>query len=964
MNSFSYTKTPSQSKNITFLKLTTFALIALWSLPAMGKPPGSDDDDVRKRGGKSFSGPTIQNHQPARIQQPTIQSPPTSARQSIATQPTFSRPPIASDGMKNIRSQNNPPPAVFNQSRSVNIPPTRSEAFRANVTTPTGPVFNQMRSGGNSINTTTPQIARQQITPQSQKFQPKVLTVAADDQKNQNKSTNNQNIQTQRQEIRQNIRTNIQENNPTIKSNPIITGPTNKTNQNLRLGGASDGAKITTTPKSTFTPPPPPSTGDKAKISDLGQRIKDQGQNNQIIGPNITNPTKKDNADGSAKIITNPRGATGNLSIGDNKVGTDKNIINKNSFPPQDIRSGNNPSMSEIRNRLIEQGRGKGIATKDFKTGNDNVGPSLPDANKNSSGSSTTLGPANTTTTGGSISDLKQTLGTGDKGGKRGSPDTNLNKNTDQIIGKTTDTNTGKKTDLNLDKGQDLNIGKKTDLNLDKKVGTDFLNKQKNKKQDLKLEKTPDLKLDKKPDFKTENKLQTPVMKHPIDGVDAGITTKQLPKFESKKISRDDMIKARFPDRLKSGELEKVTKGDIAQKVKLNEQFNLMKQGDVARRMDLYKHPIYTGGVNKNIHIDNIKQINNITVLNTVNDYYAFHPQYHHGPVHSHYVNNCFKFVYFGPSFFAGACWYPHWNPWVSWSWHYHSHPIWDPRPIWCRPIIYDPYYDWVYWQPPVWITLPVVQSGTWVEVQRPIIPEAQYDLQLLAVRFVDPGHPDEKLGPRYRVWFRNNSNQAIDRPFNVMLFGGNDDKLTADLPRSGVRVKAIEAGDTQSVDIRLPMEVAAMWRDADGKPAPFQVLHAMIDANREIKDITPANNGAIINRDEILSVDPVAFEVDPANVGVGSELVLAGEGLGPQPGQVVVNIAGKELQAEVLGWYDLGVRVNMPSIELNGPTPAEVLVVRGDGAATNPIKVTLMPGEAGPAIMPPVEKVEGGTSL
>jgi hypothetical protein len=30
------------------------------------------------------------------------------------------------------------------------------------------------------------------------------------------------------------------------------------------------------------------------------------------------------------------------------------------------------------------------------------------------------------------------------------------------------------------------------------------------------------------------------------------------------------------------------------------------------------------------------------------------------------------------------------------------------------------------------------------------------------------------------------------------------------------------------------------------------------------------------------------------------------------------------------------------------------VIVVRGDGAATNPIKVTLQPGQVGPALNPP----------
>ena len=460
------------------------------------------------------------------------------------------------------------------------------------------------------------------------------------------------------------------------------------------------------------------------------------------------------------------------------------------------------------------------------------------------------------------------------------------------------------------------------------------------------------------PDLNLDKNSETQSLKLKGGQFGPGLTTKQFPNTTSHigdtKVSREDMLKSRFPDRLKSGELDKVTKGDIAQKVKLSDQFQMMQKGDVARRMDLQKH--VNGIVDvKNIHINNNivnNHINNVAALRNVNDYYVARPYYFHGAVSPIYANNCFRFAYFGPSFFAGACWYPHWNPWVAWSWGYHCHPIWDPRPIWCRPVIYDPYYNWVYWQTPVWVSLPVVQSGTWVDVQKPVVPEAQTDLQLLAVRFVDPGHPEEKLGPRYRVWFRNNSDQPIERPFNVMLFAGNDNKLTADLPRSGVRVKSIEAGDMQSVDIRLPMEAAAMWRDADGNPAPFQVLHAMVDTNREIEDTTRTNNGAAIPRDEVLPVDPAAFEVDPTKLTAGSEMIIAGEGLGPQPGQVLVNVAGKELQAEVLGWYDLGVRINVPQVELTEPTPADVIVVRGDGAATNPVKVTLLPGQAGPELV------------
>jgi hypothetical protein len=424
------------------------------------------------------------------------------------------------------------------------------------------------------------------------------------------------------------------------------------------------------------------------------------------------------------------------------------------------------------------------------------------------------------------------------------------------------------------------------------------------------------------------------------------------PKFGDTKTGRGDINKSRFPDRLKSGEFDKITKGDMAQKVKLSEQFHMMDKGDVARRMDLHKH---VNNINiNNIQVKNFHQMHNPAMLKNVNDFYVHRPYYHHGFISPAYTQHCFKFGYYGPSFFTGICWYPRWTPWVSWSWGYHINPIWDPRPIWCRPVIYDPYYDWVYWQTPVWVALPAEPSGTWVDVQMPVVPAAQYDLQLLAVRFVDPGHPEEKLGPRFRVWFRNNSDQPITTPFSVMLFAGNDERVTADLPHSGVQVRSMDAGDVQSVDIRLPIDVAQMARDADGNPAPFQMLHALVDANREVQDVTWTNNGAKIARNEILPVDPAAFEVDPTNAAVGGELVLAGEGLGPQPGQVLVNVGGQELQAEVLGWYDLGVRINVPQIDLKEATPAEVVVVRGDGAATNPIKVTLQPGQAGPALNPP----------
>ena len=439
-----------------------------------------------------------------------------------------------------------------------------------------------------------------------------------------------------------------------------------------------------------------------------------------------------------------------------------------------------------------------------------------------------------------------------------------------------------------------------------------------------------------------------------LPGKPGGQVVQPKPPFSGgKKLDLPPAVRTPFVERAQRGELDKVAKGDVAQKVRLNEQYRLMQQGDVARRMGIAR-------------AHDAKKITHVTNLGR-GGYY--HPPHHVRPSHfvyygwvsPFYPRYCFDFRYCGPSYFASFCWYPRWSPWVDWSWHYHCRPLWDPRPFWCRPIVYVPATTWVYYDVPVWQPLPVVASGTWVDVQKVVVPPQQFDLQMLAVRFVDPGHPEEKLGPRYRVWFRNNSDQAISRPFNVTLLASADGQLAANLPQAGARVASIGAGETLSVDVRLPFEVSQMGRGADGKPAPFVTLHVLVDANREVNDVNRPNNGVAIAQAEILPVDPVAFEVEPSAVAAGGEVILAGEGLGPEPGKVLVHLGGLEMEAEIVGWYDLGVRLNFPKMPLTSPTQAELIVVRGDGAATNPIQITVNPPGAGqpegvppPAAVPP----------
>jgi len=383
-------------------------------------------------------------------------------------------------------------------------------------------------------------------------------------------------------------------------------------------------------------------------------------------------------------------------------------------------------------------------------------------------------------------------------------------------------------------------------------------------------------------------------------------------------------------------------RGPTAKKLQLSQQYHAMQKGDVARRLNIQHHTGKMVGAKANLTIGRAGIHGHASPARLPHNYYQ-------GRISPHYTASAFKLHYWGHRSFAGSHWYPHWTPWVSWAWHYNCHSLWDPRPGWCRPVVYMPCHHWTWYRSPVWISLPVVTAGTWVDVQ-PVVIVDKFDLQMLAVRLVDPGHPDEKLGPRYRVWLRNNSDKPIVRPFDVLLLAGNGKELAQGAQQAGVRVTSIEAGDVQAVDIRLPIEAYSMGRDALGQPTPFETLHVIVDANREIAETSETNNGVQVARAEIPLVDPAAFEVEPIQATVGGEVLLAGEGFGPRPGQLLVHLGELELEGEILGWYDLGVRATLPNLPLAAPTAAELIVIRGDGVAANPVKITISPVK-GPAI-------------
>lgn len=390
---------------------------------------------------------------------------------------------------------------------------------------------------------------------------------------------------------------------------------------------------------------------------------------------------------------------------------------------------------------------------------------------------------------------------------------------------------------------------------------------------------------------------------------------------------RIDRVSGRFQDRLVDNRFDNNFRSfGFYNRHNVGRQFNLYRNGDVARQMGFSNLLINRGGWR--------------------NRYY--------GPISPFYSRVSYSGWYSGPSFYPRYTWFPMWSPWVRWSWWNTVPIVYDPRPIYVQPIYCEPAPVWnTVWQYPQYQPLPVVSSGTWVDLPQTVAVNEGVDVQLIAVRFVDSGHSEQQLGPRYRVWMKNNSQAAVSQAFNVVLLAANDDQPNASLPQAGVVMGSMEPGQITSVDIRLPMESNQVFTNSEGRKEPFVKLHLIADTDRVLNDTNPENNVAVVDRGEILPVDPASFSLDTSVASSGTMVSLAGEGLGPEPGRVVITMNGKEYDPEIYGWYDLGIQFKVPeNIPLTGVTDAQVVVIRGDGAVANPVDLQLAPGNnIGPAV-------------
>ena len=162
----------------------------------------------------------------------------------------------------------------------------------------------------------------------------------------------------------------------------------------------------------------------------------------------------------------------------------------------------------------------------------------------------------------------------------------------------------------------------------------------------------------------------------------------------------------------------------------------------------------------------------------------------------------------------------------------------------------------WPCWPPVVVVGPPIIIEG----------PPPVIDVEVLSVSFVEPGDPAKQLGPLYRLTFRNNA-APIGRPFYVGLIAAMGREIAKDALPSFEPVMGMGPGEVRTIDIRLPIGVNFMAKNADGMPIPFAMLHAMVDSHHELPEVDEKNNLMVMERLAIPAVPPMA--AGPATPGV-----------------------------------------------------------------------------------------------
>ncbi len=207
----------------------------------------------------------------------------------------------------------------------------------------------------------------------------------------------------------------------------------------------------------------------------------------------------------------------------------------------------------------------------------------------------------------------------------------------------------------------------------------------------------------------------------------------------------------------------------------------------------------------------------------------------------------------------------------------------------------------------------------------------ARIDLELRDLKLVDLG--DETMGPAYRLTIRNNSQRSVITPFVVVLMATHETQPTTDSPYNTAQVPQLAAGQSTTVDVRLPAVVAA-------QPEAFEFLTAAVGSPAGMFDQDNTNNQAAFQRSSVSEIPAKIVRVSVDETA--GHMVLEGEGFGSKLGRVFLTVAGQKYQATVKAWGPAAVYFTIDGFHATTSDTASFTLVRNDGRLAPSLDVAI----------------------
>jgi len=191
-------------------------------------------------------------------------------------------------------------------------------------------------------------------------------------------------------------------------------------------------------------------------------------------------------------------------------------------------------------------------------------------------------------------------------------------------------------------------------------------------------------------------------------------------------------------------------------------------------------------------------------------------------------------------------------SPWWSDCGPIFTQPCYDP----CYYPCYDPCYDpcFTYDLFTCYPTYPVVVSPV-VIVE---VPAPAADLIITDLVQVEPGDAANNAGPLLRITVKNKGTLASGK-FGLGAYASLKAEPNENMVANGQELEALAAGESRTVEIRLPVEALAMRADAKALPEPFSKVFVVVDTKNTVTESDETNNMLPVEREKLIPVDVVA---------------------------------------------------------------------------------------------------------